>query len=158
MSRKFISIISILLLIVLSSLLFLFLKTQERIYQAEDESIQLVAYDYSVERVNKFYWTTTDQSYFSLDFQDENNEQRYAIISQVGGDIAYFTPQDIISEEDAMAITLNDMSPHRILQMRLAMLNEVPIWEATIQNEDGTITYYTLNAQNGSWIQTVENI
>ena len=50
------------------------------------------------------------------------------------------------------------MQPDKILQMRLAQINQEPVWEATIKNNNGTITYYIISAKDGTWIQTIENI
>ncbi|MBK0347909.1 hypothetical protein JDW15_04525 [Aerococcaceae bacterium zg-ZJ1578] len=158
MSKKLISFLTILFLILLISFLALFIRTQDRIYRAEDEAIQLVSYDYEVKKVNKFYWSTLDKTYFGLDFTDKDKQQHYALIAQDGGETHYFMPNDIISEEDAKAITLNDVKPFRILQMRLSLFNDQPVWEATIKNENGTLTYYTINAKDGSWVQTIENL
>lgn len=158
LNRKIISFLTGLLLVLLVSLFYLFIKTQDSIYRAEDESIKLVSYDHTVKSVNKFYWSTTDKTYFALDFNDDQSSQHYAIIAQEGGEIAYFTANEIISENEASSIVLNDMKPFKIIQMRLSLLNNEPVWEATIKNENSTITYYTISAKNGSWIQTIENI
>lgn len=158
LTRKTISFLTGLFLVLLVSLFFLFIKTQDTIYRAEDESVKLVSYDHTVDRVNKFYWSTTDKTYFALDFNDDQNVRRYAIISQEGGEVVYYTADEIISEDDATSIVLNDVKPFKIIHMRLALLNNVPVWEATIKNENSTITYYTINATDGSWVQTIENI
>lgn len=158
MSRKLITSLSLILIVVLVSFLFLFIRTQDTIYRAEDEAIALVDYDYPVQTVNHFYWSTIDATYFALDFIDKEGTHRYALIAQEGGDVTYFTEGDIISLEDAKAIVMNDMSPHKISQMRLSMIEDRPVWEATIKNDNGTITYYTIDARDGSWIETIENI
>ncbi|MBF6977783.1 hypothetical protein IU403_01330 [Aerococcaceae bacterium zg-BR22] len=158
MSKKLISFLTIVFLILLISFSALFIRTQDRIYRAEDEAVKLVSYDHEVKKVNKFFWSTIDKTYFGLDFIGKDKKQHYALIAQDGGDTHYFTQNDIISEEDAKAITLNDVKPHRILQMRLSLLNAKPVWEATIKNKNGTLTYYTISAADGSWIQTIENL
>lgn len=132
--------------------------SQSDINQAENETIKLVEYDHKVKSVNDFYWTTIGKTYFSLDFIDEDNNQRYAIVSQDGGDTKYYTPKDIISKEDAMSITVNNVKPYKIMQSRLGIHENQPVWEMTLLNENDTISYYYLNATNGEWIQTIENI
>lgn len=134
------------------------MRTQDTIYRAEDEAVELITYDYELDKVNKFYWSTTDQTYFSVDFTDKEGAQHYAIIQQEGGEIAYFTPNEILSEDEAISIVLNDMTPFKIMQMRLALIEGQPVWEATIKNENNTITYYTISAKDGSWVMTIENI
>lgn len=158
MSRKFITGASLLLIAIMVAFLLLFIRTQDTMYRAEDEAIALVSYDYQVDQVNHFYWSTIEGTYFALDFIDGDGVHRYAIIAQEGGDIQYFTNSDIISQTEAEAIVLNDITPYDISQMRLSMVGGKPVWEATIKNENGTITYYTISATDGSWVQTIENI
>lgn len=158
LNRKVVSTLTIILLLVLLSFSWLFWRSQTRIQQAEAEAIKLVEYDYPVKKVNKFYWTTINKAYFSLDFVSDDNVQRYAIITREGGATAYYTPEQIISETDAISIAKSDVEPHKVLHARLGMLNESPVWEITIKNGDGTLTYYYLNATNGEWVQKIENI
>lgn len=158
MSKKFISFLTIVLLMILVSLVLLFMRTQDSIYRAEDEAVKLVSYDFKVQDVNKFYWSTTDQTYFALDFNDDKGQQHYAIITQEGGNTQYYTKEEIITEEEATSIVLFDMKPDKIVQMRLAQINKEPVWEATIKNNNSTITYYIISATDGTWVQTIENI
>ena len=73
LNRKVVSTLTIILLLVLLSFSWLFWRSQTRIQQAEAEAIKLVEYDYPVKKVNKFYWTTINKAYFSLDFVSDDN-------------------------------------------------------------------------------------
>ncbi|MDO4432136.1 MAG: hypothetical protein Q4B80_02340 [Aerococcaceae bacterium] len=158
MNRKTVSILTTILLIVLLGFSWLYWRSQTYMGQAEVEAVQRVEYDYPVKKVNRFYWTTIKQAYFSLDFVDENDQRRYAIIARNGGEAVYFTAEELISEEDAQAITVSDLKPHKILHTRLGLMEAIPVWEVALKNENGTLTYYYLNAINGEWIQKIENI
>lgn len=158
MNRKTVSILTVISLLMLLGFTWLFWKSQTKINQAEAEAVKLVEYDYSVKSVQDFDWVTLDQTYFSLYFKDQDDQQRYAIIEREGGKVHYFTPQEIISEEDAISITKGDMKPHKILEARLGLLEDKPVWEVTLKNDNGTLTYYYLNATNGEWVKKIENI
>ena len=56
------------------------MQSQARINQAEEETVNLVKYDFNVDKINKFYWVTTDNTYFSLDFIDDEGVQHFAIL------------------------------------------------------------------------------
>lgn len=126
--------------------------------QAQEETVELVELDYNVEKVNDFYWVTINESYFTLDFTDDEGNQMYAIVTQDGGDIAYYTSQDLISHQDALSITLSENEPTKLLQPRLGMLDNHPVWEISFKAENNTLSYYYINASNGEWIQTIANI
>lgn len=158
MNRKTVSILTLIFLLILTSILVVFMQSQTKINQAEEETIALIEYDYPVDTINKFYWVTIGETYFSMDFVDEAGQQRYAIVAQEGGDMQYYTPDEIISEQEANAIGLNDTGATDIIQTRLGLFNNEPVWELTLRNENNTITYYYIKATDGSWVQTISNI
>lgn len=158
MKRKTVSLITLLLLIIMVSLLWVFLSSQASLNQAEEEALALIALDHEVDHVNDFYWMTTDKSYFSLDFVDKNEDQYYAIIEREGGDIHYYKKGQIITEDDARSITASEVENPKILQTRLGMFHNQPAWEMTLKNKNGTLSYLILDALTGEWIQTISNI
>lgn len=158
MNRKTVSILTVIFLAILMGILGVFMQSQAKINQAEEETLALIEYDYQVDTINKFYWVTIGETYFSIDFVDETGQQRYAIIAQEGGDMQYYTADEIISEQDANAISLNDTGATDIVQTRLGLMDSEPVWEITLRNENNTITYYYIKARDGAWVQTISNI
>lgn len=158
LNRRVVSALTVIFLIVLIALLFLFSQSMNDITQAQEETVALVELDYSVDQVNDFDWVTIDESYFTLDFIDGEGTQRYAIVTQEGGDIQYFTSQDIISREDALSITLNENELSELLNAKLGLLNGISVWEVSFKANDNTLSYYYINATNGEWVQTIANI
>lgn len=158
MNRKTVSILTAIFLVLLMSILGVFMQSQARVNQAEEETVSLVEFDYAVDKINKFYWVTTDNTFFSLDFIDEEGVQHFAIVAQDGGDIQYFGENEIISEQDASDIATNEMAAMKIIQTRLGLLDNKPIWEVTLKNENNTLTYYYIDASTGQWVKTISNI
>ena len=158
MNRKTVSILTAIFLVLLMSILGVFMRSQARVNQAEEETVSLVEFDYAVDKINKFYWVTTDNTFFSLDFIDEDGVQHFAIVAQDGGDIQYFGENEIISELDASDIATNEMPTMKIIQTRLGLLDNKPIWEVTLKNENNTLTYYYIDASTGQWVKTISNI
>lgn len=140
------------------SILGVFMQSQARVNQAEEETVSLVEFDYAVDKINKFYWVTTDNTYFSLDFIDEEGAQHFAIVAQDGGDIQYYAENEIISEQDASDIAMNETSLMNIIQTRLGLLENKPVWEVTLKNENNTLTYFYIDASTGHWVKTISNI
>lgn len=140
------------------SILGVFMQSQARVNQAEEETVSLVELDYAVDKINKFYWVTTDNTYFSLNFIDEEGAQHFAIVAQDGGDIQYYAENEIISEQDASDIAMNETSSIKIIQTRLGLLENKPVWEVTLKNENNTLTYYYIDASTGLWVKTISNI
>lgn len=158
MNRKTVSVLTAIFLILLVSILGVFMQSQARVNQAEEETVSLVEFDYTVDKINKFYWVTTDNTYFSLNFIDEEGAQHFAIVAQDGGDIQYYAENEIISEQDASDIAMNETSSIKIIQTRLGLLENKPVWEVTLKNENNTLTYYYIDASTGLWVKTISNI
>lgn len=158
LNRKTVSVLTAIFLVLLISILGVFMQSQARINQAEEETVNLVKYDFNVDKINKFYWVTTDNTYFSLDFIDDEGVHHFAIVAQEGGDIQYFSENEIISEQDANDLTINETSMTNIIQTRLGLLNNEPVWEVTLKNDNNTLTYYYVNALTGLWVKTISNI
>lgn len=158
MNRKTVSVLTAIFLVLLMSILGVFMQSQARVNQAEEETVSLVELDYAVDKINKFYWVTTDNTYFSLNFIDEEGAQHFAIVAQDGGDIQYYAENEIISEQDASDIAMNETSSIKIIQTRLGLLENKPVWEVTLKNENNTLTYYYIDASTGLWVKTISNI
>lgn len=158
LNRKVVSGLTVILLIILVGLLFIFSQSTRGMVQAQEETMALVELDHTIEDVNNFYWVTFDETFFTLDFTDDQGQQIYAIVTQDGGDIHYYTSQDIISHQDALSITLSENNPAKLLQPRLGMLNNQPVWEISFKTEEDTLSYFYIDARNGEWIQTIANV
>ena len=158
LNRKFVSFLTVVFLIVLVGLSWLFISSQAHIQQAQKEAVKRIEVDYTVKDVKKFYWTTIKEAYFAMEFVDDSGQAHYAVIAREGGDAHYYTPSEIITEDEAKSIAAEGTGVTNIMQARLGMMNDGPVWEVTIKNEDGTLTYYYVNAKDGAWIQKIENI
>lgn len=159
MSQRLVNSLTAIIVILLIVFMGIFMMSQQSINQAQAETEQLVALDHPIKQVNKFYWLTTpEETFFSLDFTDQEGEGRYAIVAQEGGDVVYYKHNEIISENDAKGLTLNYTESKDIIQARLGMYNNKPVWEVTFTNEDDAMNYYYIDAQTGEWIQTIANL
>ena len=161
LSRRTVNVLTLIIVLILLAFIGMFMASERSINQAKQETVRLVEVDHDVKKVNKFYWlTTTEATYFSLDYQNEENKQSYAIVARDGGDVHYFSPQDIISEADAKAITVanNEDNLKDIVAARLGLLDGQPVWEITFKTKEATMTYYYINAKNGQNIQVISNL
>ncbi|MBG9982340.1 hypothetical protein HZY86_04355 [Aerococcaceae bacterium DSM 111020] len=159
LSRRTVSILTILIAIILLSLLTVFMLSQSSVEKARKETEQLVSVDYPVETTDNFYWLTTPQeTYFSLEFETTDNQKMYAIIARDGGESVYYNYDELITFEDAKSIAMNDLNPQKVTQSRLGLMNNEPVWEVTYLDENSDMGYYYLSAKDGSWIQTISNL
>lgn len=159
MSQRLVNRLTAIIVILLIVFMGIFMMSQQSINQAQAETEQLVSLDHPIKQVNKFYWLTTpEETFFSLDFTDQEGEGRYAIVAQEGGDVFYYKHNEIITEKDAKGLTLNYAESKNIIQARLGMYHNKPVWEVTFTNNEDAMNYYYIDAQTGEWIQTIANL
>ena len=89
---------------------------------------------------------------------DGNNEELYVIIKKDGGETTVLNTAEVVTESEAKSITQADKKPERILEARLGIENEEPVWEVTYKNANDTIGYYLISAISGKWLKDIENI
>lgn len=159
MNQRTVSLLTILLALALVAMIVTFSLIQQPVNQAQAETIRIVQVDDSVSDLGRFYWlTTTEETYFTIDYRNDQGDHKYAIVARDGGDVSYFPYQDLISEEDALSITLADHDPAQSLQARLGLWQDEPVWEVSFMDEEGLLNYYYLDAFNGQDIQLISDI
>ena len=158
MSRRSVSILTFIVLMILLTFLLLFMKTQSKVNQAESEAVTLIEYEMPVKAVNQFYWTTIQDAYFSLDFTNADDDRKYAIIEQDGGHVHYFDYSALLTQEEAASIIEEENEGINLLQTRLGLKDTIPVWEVTSKQHDGTLIYFYIDATTGNLVDTIENI
>ncbi|SDI48411.1 PepSY domain-containing protein [Dolosicoccus paucivorans] len=158
MSRRTVSILTFIVLMISLTFLLLFMKTQSKANQAEEEAVSLIEYEMPVKQVHHFYWTTIQKAYFSLDFTNGDDERKYAIIEQDGGQSHYFDYDTLITQEEAASIAQSEKDIQKIIQVRLGLKDTLPIWEVTSKQEDGRLDYLYIDATTGDIVDSIENI
>ncbi|AXY25840.1 hypothetical protein CL176_07425 [Suicoccus acidiformans] len=158
MSSRTVRNLTVFFLLLLIVLLLIFSRSQQSIRQAEAEALAIIEADYQVDNVNNFYWLITNDTYFSLDFTNASGKEMYAIIAQAGGEVTYYDHAELITEADALSLAKNYNDVEDFLNVRLGLLEELPVWEVTFRAPDQSMAYYYINAKNGEWVQTIGNL
>lgn len=126
--------------------------------QAEEEALVIAEREAGVNNVDEFYWYNGTETYFTVTGTTENDEELIVIIRQDDGSIVTLPVNETISKNEAIRQVIDEQSPERILQARIGLEGETPVWEVSYRNENGRIGYYTLALENGEWIRTIDNI
>ena len=64
----------------------------------------------------------------------------------------------VINEQEARSITKQAKHTDEILEARLGMIKDEPVWEVNYRTKNQRIGYYYISAKNGQWIKDIENI
>lgn len=126
--------------------------------QAEEEATVIANREANITSAEEFYWYNGSETYFTVTGTSDAGEELIAIIRQDTGEVTTISAEETVSEEEAIRQVVNEKSPERILQARIGIEDELPIWEVSYRNENGRIGYYVMALENGEWIRTIDNI
>lgn len=126
--------------------------------QAKEEATAIANREANITTVEDFYWYNGSETYFTITGTSDEGEELIAIIHQDSGEVTTLPVEETFSESEAIHQVVNEKSPERILQARIGIEDERPIWEVSYRNENGRIGYYLMSLENGEWIRTIDNI
>lgn len=148
----------IILFLLIASSYTIFYRAQQPMIQAQKEAIVIAEKEANIQEVEDFYWYNGSETYFTVAGTDNKDEELYVIIKKSGGSTTILKTAEVVTESEAKSITQADKAPNDILEARLGIENEEPVWEVTYKNENGTIGYYLISALSGKWVRDIENI
>jgi len=146
------------LFLLIASSYTIFYRAQKPMMQAQNEAIVIAKKEANIQEVEDFYWYNGSETYFTVAGTDNKNEELYVIIKKNGGHTTILNTQQVVTESEAKSITQADKAPKVILEARLGIENDEPVWEVTYKNDNETIGYYLISALTGKWVRDIENI
>lgn len=126
--------------------------------QARAETIALAERRADLVEADEFYWYNGDETFFTITGENSEGIPIVVIVQQDGGAIEVLDQEDIISEHEAVGETHNRENPEKILEARIGIYNDQPVWEVSFRLENEQIGYTLLSLTSGEWIRTIKNI
>lgn len=126
--------------------------------QAEDETITFLSERTDLDQVEDFYWYNGEVTTFSVRGFNEAEKEKYYIVRSEGGAISTYDASETVTEQEARRQTREAREPKRILNAKVGLMNDTPIWEVTYKNENDRLGYYIIHLETGEWLRTIDNI
>lgn len=149
---------AIVMSVILVCSITLLLISQDPIKKAEKETIAIAKESAGLVKATDFYWYNRDKTYFSVSGVNESDEEIMVIVAKDGGATTVLNQDEFITEQQAKALTREDKGVVDILEARIGLDGETPIWEISYKQENGRLGYYVLTAKSGKWVSDIENI
>ncbi|WP_051923384.1 cell wall elongation regulator TseB-like domain-containing protein [Carnobacterium viridans] len=149
---------AIVMSVILVCSITLLLISQDPIKKAEKETIAIAKESAGLVKATDFYWYNRDKTYFSVSGVNESDEEIMVIVAKDGGATTVLNQDEFITEQQAKALTREDKGAVDILEARIGLDGETPIWEISYKQENGRLGYYVLTAKSGKWVSDIENI
>lgn len=156
--KKIIIGLVIIMSILIVGATFLYQQSNQSYARAKADTIDYVAERTTLSRVNDFYWYNGTETYLTITGENEDGEERLYIVQQAGGEITSLSAESGLSEQEAIQLTVEARQPSRILNARIGMIDENPVWEVTYRNDNDRLGYYVIDLRTGEWLQTIDNI
>ena len=134
-----------------------YLSQSERL-RAKDLAVEIAAQKVQFTKITDFYWFNTEETYYSLAGITTEGQQLYAIVSPDKKEVTILQQDAVINEQEARSITKQAKHTDEILEARLGMIKDEPVWEVNYRTKNQRIGYYYISAKNGQWIKDIENI
>lgn len=133
-------------------------KSVSPLKQARVETIDLAERKADLVEADDFYWYNGNETYFTVTGKNSVEEEIIVIVKQEGGSVEVINQEDTFSKGDAIRKVVELDSPVRILEARIGIHENLPIWEISFRQENGRIGFTMLSLRSGEWIRTIKNI
>lgn len=126
--------------------------------QAEAETIELATRRADLVETEDFYWYNGEETYFTVTGLNSQNMGVIVIVEQDGGAIELIEQSDAITKYEVINQTIERENPEKILEARIGMHKNNPIWEVSFRLDNGSLGYAMFSLTTGEWLRTIKNI
>lgn len=151
----FISIVVLLVIILIFSLVYI--RASRPMRQARDEAVELANKHVSLKSVDRFYWFTREETYFSLMAEDEKGKEIVVIIPKSGQEILILNQNEGITEKKAKSIIQKTFPNETVKKVILGVYQEQVVWEVMTKVSDEE-RYHLLDFNDGNLIKSIPTI
>lgn len=127
--------------------------------EAKHEATQMAEKYAKIENVDNFYIYNRDNTYYTVEGENNNNQKIYVTIPKKGNKIFIYDKNKGISLNDAQKIVENKFTPKKIIKTVFGMKDgKTPIWEVAYKNKQGNLCYAQVEFKNGKILQNISNL
>ena len=156
--KKFVIGLVLLLSAVIVGAIYVYQQSHNPYDRVESETIAFVSERTDLNQAEDFYWYNGTETYLTVQGFTEDNEEKIYIVRQNGGNITEFAAEDTVSRQEAIQLTRQAREPDAILNARIGMVNDTPVWEISYRNQNERLGYYIIHLETGEWLRTIDNI
>lgn len=157
--KKWIVIISLLLVLSVACSIYVYTKGRAPYKQAEQYAVNRAKSEAEFTSVDAFYMYHGTETYYVVIGNSEANEETIAWIPKdEKQQIITKKSSEGITEEEAIAKLYQEEKPKKLLGTRLGMEKKLPIWELSYLDNNSKLNYYYIHFDSGKWWRKIENL
>lgn len=146
------------MLLLITAVTILVNRSLSPLKQAKAETIAIAEEKANLAEADEFYWYNGNDSYFTVSGATKDSEKIIVLVKQDSGEIREFKQEEIVSKSEIIRKVKEKENPAHILELRIGIHQDLPIWEVSFRQENGNITYIMFSLTTGEWVRTIRNI
>lgn len=146
------------LLAILVTIIIFFVRTNQPMAQAKKEATAIAKTSANLETVDKFYWFTRKNTYFTLTGKNDKGTEIVVIVPKSGEKVTVLNQKDGQTEQQITDIVAKAHPDESVMKATLGLYDKRPAWEVVTENDQGVLTYYLMSFDKGEEINVVKDI
>ncbi len=126
--------------------------------ETEGQAIDRAKSEQLIEEVERAYVYTNTSASVTVLGTNNKGELTAVFVPAGEGKIQTTLLDDKITAQQAREIALEEMDVKKILHTKLGMESEGPVWEIAFLNEEDSLNYVYLTADDGTWWKRILNL
>lgn len=157
MKRKLFSILIAIMVIYLVGSTYVYANSQQMIAAEEVQTTKL-AEDAGLHNITDFYVFNKDETYYSVKGENSDGREVYFSYQKDTDNTKSGFVDEMVNEENAYSLTLYEMPNVEVRTANLGVANDTFVWEVSFTDEEGNLGYHYINATNGEWYETINDL
>lgn len=156
--KKWITLISIAVLVVILASVKYYMSALEPVKAAEERAVTIAQEQSDIVTVDDFYMFYGEEAYAVVQGKDKKGTKWIVWVPEKKGEVISKKASSGISKKEAIAKLLEEKKPSEIISVKLGMESNRPLWEIHYGVNGNSLNYYYVDFKTGEWLKKIENL
>ncbi|SHS34223.1 Uncharacterized protein conserved in bacteria [Mycobacteroides abscessus subsp. abscessus] len=136
----------------------IYLNATEPVADAESRATAIAKEETEITDITEFSLYHGSNAYYVVQGSNKEGEKLIAWIPEKGGKIVVLPADDGITKSEAINTLSNEVSPDQIIDVRLGMEKNNPLWEIYYRSNNDKINYFYIDFETGEEVREIKNL
>lgn len=156
--KKWLWITAIGVIVLIGIAVKIYLNATEPVAEAESRAIEIAKEETEITDIIEFSLYHGSKAYYVVQGSNKEDEKLIAWIPEKGGKIVVLRAEDGITKSEAINTLYNEVSPDEIIDVRLGIEKNNPLWEIYYRSSNDKINYYYIDFETGEEVRDIKNL
>jgi len=136
----------------------IYLNATEPVADAESRATAIAKEETEITDITEFSLYHGSNAYYVVQGSNKKGQKLIAWIPEKGGKIVVLPADDGITKSEAINTLSNEVSPDQIIDVRLGMEKNNPLWEIYYRSNNDKINYFYIDFETGEEVREIKNL